>query len=226
MYPYCTVHPDKWLAVPHLFLPNQHSHLGCLSAQLKAQRHGGQPAHAGGPGLQHIPNTGMGWCIDSALPPVIQVARFHTLSFFTSSGIFFVEQPPHSSPPVIQNRQNGSGRTGNRDQSSTKFFKDCVDLFSCISTARSMGRDADILNTRLDVERPSFYSGPSGSTCSSQVATTSLEDPWHYPVVTQPEHCNNIIMRCWPPNMKVKARIGSRLSVKAKWMPLTGYSAP
>ena len=32
-------------------------------------------------------------------------------------------------------------------------FKDCVDLFSYISAARSLGRDYEVLNTKLDVEK-------------------------------------------------------------------------
>ncbi|KAF9774685.1 hypothetical protein IL306_007285 [Fusarium sp. DS 682] len=36
------------------------------------------------------------------------------------------------------------------------LFKDCVDLFSMITAARDLGRDAAILNTKLDVEKMLF----------------------------------------------------------------------
>ncbi|RKK40945.1 hypothetical protein BFJ67_g10717 [Fusarium oxysporum f. sp. cepae] len=36
------------------------------------------------------------------------------------------------------------------------LFKDCVDLFSMITAARDLGRDAAILDTKLDVERMLF----------------------------------------------------------------------
>jgi hypothetical protein len=32
-------------------------------------------------------------------------------------------------------------------------FKDCIDLFSYISAARSLGNDYEILNTKLDIEK-------------------------------------------------------------------------
>ena len=32
-------------------------------------------------------------------------------------------------------------------------FKDCIDLISCISTARSLGHDYQLLNARLDIEK-------------------------------------------------------------------------
>ncbi|KAH7245402.1 prion-inhibition and propagation-domain-containing protein, partial [Fusarium tricinctum] len=35
-------------------------------------------------------------------------------------------------------------------------FKDCIDLFSMITAARSLGRDAEILDTKLDVEKMLF----------------------------------------------------------------------
>ncbi|RYP04282.1 hypothetical protein DL764_004545 [Monosporascus ibericus] len=33
------------------------------------------------------------------------------------------------------------------------LFKDCVDLFSCISATKSLGRDYEVLNTKLDIEK-------------------------------------------------------------------------
>jgi len=36
------------------------------------------------------------------------------------------------------------------------LFKDCADLLSLISIARDLGKDAEVLQTKLDIERMIF----------------------------------------------------------------------
>jgi heme oxygenase len=42
------------------------------------------------------------------------------------------------------------------------IFKDCIDIISNISAVRSMGRDAEVLNTKLDIEKTLFLQWAEG----------------------------------------------------------------
>jgi len=56
-------------------------------------------------------------------------------------------------------------------------FKDCVDLFSYISVGRSLGRDYELLNTKLDVEKTLLLQWSQRVRLLQQRPDSRLEDP-------------------------------------------------
>ena len=58
-----------------------------------------------------------------------------------------------------------------------RVFKDCVDFFSCISANQSLGRDCEILDTKLDVEKTIFLQWSSRVRLVKQDYDKRLDEP-------------------------------------------------
>src|SRR3569833_653148 len=78
-------------------------------------------------------------------------------------------------------------------------FKDCVDLYSYISAAKSLGRDRELLETKLDVEKTLLLQWADRIGLMKEGYDRRLDDPETLQAVTRVLTCVFLLLGvcCW-----------------------------